>query len=186
MPPLLTAEILAVGSELLGLHRIDTNSLFLTGRLNDIGIDVRVKSVVGDDGGRAPRRASAVAQSRRRRHHERRARPDCRRPDTRGGRRGARLAARGRRGGPGRRSAHDSSGDGMTMPAAEPAAGCGAARRDGARQPAGTAPGLWIEWQARSSSCCPAPRASSSRCSTRSVLPRLAIAHRRAVECGGA
>ena len=49
MPPLRTAEILAVGSELLGLHRIDTNSLFLTGRLNDIGIDVRVKSVVSDE-----------------------------------------------------------------------------------------------------------------------------------------
>jgi nicotinamide-nucleotide amidase len=47
--PVQTAEILAVGSELLGLHRLDTNSLFLTGRLNDIGIDVRVKTVVSDD-----------------------------------------------------------------------------------------------------------------------------------------
>src|SRR4029453_8031959 len=46
-----TGEIVAVGSELLGLHRLDTNSLFLTGRLNDIGIDVRVKSVVSDDVG---------------------------------------------------------------------------------------------------------------------------------------
>ncbi len=44
-----TAEIVAVGSELLTPHRLDTNSLFLTGRLNDFGIDVRSKSVVGDD-----------------------------------------------------------------------------------------------------------------------------------------
>lgn len=43
------AEIIAVGSELLTPHRIDTNSLFLTGRLNELGIEVRTKSVVGDD-----------------------------------------------------------------------------------------------------------------------------------------
>jgi competence/damage-inducible protein CinA-like protein len=46
-----TAEILAVGSELLTAHRLDTNSLFLTGRLNELGIDVRTKAVVGDDRG---------------------------------------------------------------------------------------------------------------------------------------
>jgi nicotinamide-nucleotide amidase len=44
-----SAEILAVGTELLALHRIDTNSLFLTGRLAELGITVRAKSVVGDD-----------------------------------------------------------------------------------------------------------------------------------------
>jgi nicotinamide-nucleotide amidase len=49
MHPVRTAEILAVGSELLGLHRQDTNSVFLTGRLQEIGIDVRAKSIVGDD-----------------------------------------------------------------------------------------------------------------------------------------
>ena len=38
-----------MGSELLTAHRLDTNSLFLTGRLNDLGIDVRAKAVVGDD-----------------------------------------------------------------------------------------------------------------------------------------
>lgn len=43
-----TAEILAVGTELLTPYRVDTNSLFLTGRLNDLGIDVRAKGVVGD------------------------------------------------------------------------------------------------------------------------------------------
>lgn len=44
-----TAVILAVGSELLSPHRVDTNSLYLTGRLNELGIDVITKSVVGDD-----------------------------------------------------------------------------------------------------------------------------------------
>lgn len=44
-----TAEIVAVGSELLTAHRLDTNSLWLTGRLNELGIDVRAKAVVGDD-----------------------------------------------------------------------------------------------------------------------------------------
>ncbi|HXT70046.1 MAG TPA: competence/damage-inducible protein A [Vicinamibacterales bacterium] len=46
-----TAAILAVGSELLTQHRVDTNSLYLTGRLNDVGIDVVAKSVVGDSEG---------------------------------------------------------------------------------------------------------------------------------------
>jgi nicotinamide-nucleotide amidase len=49
MPPVRTAEILAVGTELLTPFRLDTNSLFLTRHLNDLGIDVRAKSVVGDD-----------------------------------------------------------------------------------------------------------------------------------------
>jgi nicotinamide-nucleotide amidase len=44
-----TAGVIAVGSELLTPHRIDTNSLFVTARLNDLGIDVRIKMVVGDD-----------------------------------------------------------------------------------------------------------------------------------------
>ena len=43
-----TAEIIAVGSELLTPHRIDTNSLHLTERLNALGIEVRGKTVVGD------------------------------------------------------------------------------------------------------------------------------------------
>ena len=48
-PPLGTAEIIAVGSELLGPARVDTNSLFLAGRLASLGIELRAKSVVGDD-----------------------------------------------------------------------------------------------------------------------------------------
>jgi len=43
------ACIIAVGSEMLTPFRVDTNSLFVTEHLNTIGIDVRMKSVVGDD-----------------------------------------------------------------------------------------------------------------------------------------
>ena len=43
------ACIIAVGSELLTPFRIDTNSLAITERLNAVGVDVRLKAVVGDD-----------------------------------------------------------------------------------------------------------------------------------------
>jgi nicotinamide-nucleotide amidase len=43
------AEIIAVGSEMLTPHRVDTNSLYLTEQLNLLGIDVIFKSVVGDN-----------------------------------------------------------------------------------------------------------------------------------------
>ena len=46
---MLTAEIIAVGSELLTPTKTDTNSLWLTGKLNDIGIEVKLKTIVGDD-----------------------------------------------------------------------------------------------------------------------------------------
>lgn len=49
MHPLETAEIVAIGSELLTPHRIDTNSLFLTGALNELGLSVHIKHVVGDN-----------------------------------------------------------------------------------------------------------------------------------------
>lgn len=42
------AAILAVGSELLGTDRLDTNSLRLTGLLERHGVELRKKSVVGD------------------------------------------------------------------------------------------------------------------------------------------
>jgi nicotinamide-nucleotide amidase len=51
MPQIRKAEILAVGSELLTPFRSDTNSLYLTARLNELGIDVRAKAIVGDDPG---------------------------------------------------------------------------------------------------------------------------------------
>ena len=43
------AEIIAVGSELLTPYRSDTNSLYLTTKLNSLGIEVRFKTIVGDD-----------------------------------------------------------------------------------------------------------------------------------------
>ena len=46
---MITAEIIAVGSELLLGGRVDTNSLFLSEALAEQGIEVRFKSVVGDD-----------------------------------------------------------------------------------------------------------------------------------------
>lgn len=42
------AEIIAIGSELLTPFRQDTNSLFLTARLNELGVNVAFKDVVGD------------------------------------------------------------------------------------------------------------------------------------------
>jgi nicotinamide-nucleotide amidase len=43
------AEIIAVGSEMLTPYRQDTNSLFLTKQLNDLGVIVAFKTVVGDN-----------------------------------------------------------------------------------------------------------------------------------------
>ncbi len=45
----MNAEIIAVGSELLTPQRQDTNSLYLTEKLNDLGVEVRFKCIVGDD-----------------------------------------------------------------------------------------------------------------------------------------
>ena len=49
---MLSAEIIAIGSELLASDRTDTNSLWLTEQLNRMGIDVKLKTVVGDDDAR--------------------------------------------------------------------------------------------------------------------------------------
>ncbi|MBI1748008.1 MAG: competence/damage-inducible protein A [Acidobacteria bacterium] len=43
------AEIIAIGSELLGPERLDTNSLYITECLNALGITVHVKTIVGDE-----------------------------------------------------------------------------------------------------------------------------------------
>lgn len=45
----MNAEIIAVGSELLTPGKVDTNSLYLTQHLNDIGIEVVAKCIIGDD-----------------------------------------------------------------------------------------------------------------------------------------
>jgi nicotinamide-nucleotide amidase len=44
----LSAAIIAVGSELLTPHKTDTNSLYVTEVLNDLGIAVAYKAIVGD------------------------------------------------------------------------------------------------------------------------------------------
>src|SRR5712692_3877399 len=55
------AEILAVGSELLTPQRIDTNSLYLTQKLNELGVEVVAKAIVGDDRARL---TAAIEQAR--------------------------------------------------------------------------------------------------------------------------
>ncbi len=44
----MNAEIIAIGSELLTPHRQDTNSLYLTEKLNQMGVEIRFKTIVGD------------------------------------------------------------------------------------------------------------------------------------------
>jgi nicotinamide-nucleotide amidase len=48
----MNAEIIAVGSEMLTPDKVDTNSLYLTGELNGLGIEVAAKCIIGDDRGR--------------------------------------------------------------------------------------------------------------------------------------
>ncbi len=57
------AVIIAVGSELLTPFRTDTNSLFVTSRLNDLGIEVTAKVIVGD---RREELAAVVGEAMRR------------------------------------------------------------------------------------------------------------------------
>src|SRR5260370_17711481 len=45
----MTAEIIAIGSELLTPFRQDTNSLYLTAQLNSLGVEIGFKTIVGDD-----------------------------------------------------------------------------------------------------------------------------------------
>lgn len=45
----MVAEIIAVGSEMLTPFRQDTNSLYLTAGLNDLGVTVGFKTIVGDN-----------------------------------------------------------------------------------------------------------------------------------------
>lgn len=46
---MLSAEIIAIGSELLTPEKTDTNGLWLTRQLNGIGVEVKLKTIVGDD-----------------------------------------------------------------------------------------------------------------------------------------
>jgi len=45
----MNAEIIAIGSELLTPYRQDTNSLYLTEQLNQLGVEVIFKTIVGDN-----------------------------------------------------------------------------------------------------------------------------------------
>ncbi len=45
----MNAEIIAIGSEMLTPQRVDTNSLYLTAELNNLGVEVVSKCVIGDD-----------------------------------------------------------------------------------------------------------------------------------------
>ena len=83
------SEIIAVGSEMLTPHRQDTNSLYLTEKLNEIGVTVAFKTIVGD------RKKDLVGAIRNRACADRhrgphgRPRPHRRRPDPRSRCRGA-------------------------------------------------------------------------------------------------
>jgi nicotinamide-nucleotide amidase len=46
---IMIAEIIAAGSEMLTPFRQDTNSLYLTARLNELGVQVAFKTIVGDN-----------------------------------------------------------------------------------------------------------------------------------------
>ncbi len=45
----LKIEVIAIGSELLTPYYQDTNSLYLTQKLNDLGLNVQLKTIVGDN-----------------------------------------------------------------------------------------------------------------------------------------
>src|SRR5919112_1957827 len=49
MAVLMRAEVIAVGSEMLTPTHVDTNSLFITERLNELGIDLQAKGIAADD-----------------------------------------------------------------------------------------------------------------------------------------
>ena len=56
----MNAEIIAVGSEMLTPERVATNSLYVTGELNNLGVEVVAKCVVGDH---RDRLAAAIRQA---------------------------------------------------------------------------------------------------------------------------
>ena len=60
---IVNAEIIAIGSELLTPFRRDTNSLYLTEKLNQMGVEVIFKTIVGDNAGHLVA-AAALAVSR--------------------------------------------------------------------------------------------------------------------------
>jgi nicotinamide-nucleotide amidase len=59
---MLKAEIIAVGSEMLTPDKTDTNSLWLTEKLNEIGIEINAKSIIGDDAERLEKGVRAAIE----------------------------------------------------------------------------------------------------------------------------
>jgi nicotinamide-nucleotide amidase len=57
------AAIVAIGSEMLSPFRSDTNSLWITARLEELGIGVVRKSIVGDDVGEIGEDLDAAARA---------------------------------------------------------------------------------------------------------------------------
>ena len=91
------SEIIAVGSEMLTPFRQDTNSLYLTEKLNEIGVTVAFKTIVGDRRKDLVRRDPHGAGARGHRDPNGRPGPDGRRPDARSGGGGAFADAAPRR-----------------------------------------------------------------------------------------
>ena len=90
----LTAAILAVGSELLTPHKTDTNSLYVTEVLNDLGIAVAFKAIVGDNRAELTAHVAHALARHRVADPDRRPRSDRRRPHARSGGGASRAAAR--------------------------------------------------------------------------------------------
>ena len=87
------AEIVAIGSELLTPFRQDTNSLYLTERLNQLGVEVIFKTIVGDSREHLTGAATPGPFARRHRHLHGRTGTYRRRPHSRGGSRRARTCS---------------------------------------------------------------------------------------------
>ncbi len=83
------AEVVAVGSEMLTPTHVDTNSLFITERLNELGIELQGKSVAGRRSHRTEGDRGRCAAAKRPADCDRRPRTDRRRSDARRRRRSA-------------------------------------------------------------------------------------------------
>ena len=154
------AEVIAVGSEMLTPTHVDTNSLFITERLNEIGIDLQGKAVAGDDRDALKAIVADALRTKRSADPDRRARPHRRRSDARCRRRPHRPAARVSR----RYLRGDRAALCRARPADagdQPAAGDGAARaRSCCRTRTERRPDSGSSTSGNSSCCCRVRRAS--------------------------
>ena len=75
---MLSAEIIAIGSELLTPRFIDTNSVYLTEQLNAVGIPVMMKTIVGGSGELSGACRSGIARTNTDPDYDRRARSNRR------------------------------------------------------------------------------------------------------------